>query len=169
MNKTSINRPLRIPGKRISITKRAIESAIENTKSQSSAAKWIGISYNTYKKWAKFYGLWEQHKNPSGIGIKKGWGAHTIPLEDIFNGKKVSGFYTKTRFKKRLIAEGYLYEECSICGWNESKITDGTICLNLDYVDGDNTNKHIDNLRLLCPNCYLSNNGFFHSSKNFCK
>ena len=27
----------------------------------------------------------------------------------------------------------------------------------------------VSNLRLLCPNCYLSNNGFFHSSKNFCK
>ena len=26
-----------------------------------------------------------------------------------------------------------------------------------------------ENLRLLCPNCYLSFNGMFHNSKYFCK
>ena len=164
-----VNKPLKIPGRRISVTKRSIEQAIENTNSQSAAARWIGVSYNTYKKYAKFYAIWEDHKNQAGKGIKKGWGSYKIPLEDIFNGKYRSTFYTKTRFKKRLIGEGYLYEECSICGWNESRLTDGKICLNLDYEDGDSDNKSVDNLRLLCPNCYLSNNGFFHSSKNFCK
>lgn len=164
-----INKPLKIPGRRISVTKRSVEQAIENTNSQSAAARWIGVSYNTYKKYAKFYEIWEDHKNQAGKGIKKGWGSYKIPLEDIFNGKYKSTFYTKTRFKKRLIFEGYLYEECSACGWNEQRLTDGKICLNLDYVDGNSDNKSIDNLRLLCPNCYLSNNGFFHSSRNFCK
>ena len=169
MNSKNFHKPLKLPGKRTIITKRMVEDAIENTNSQSSASRWIGVSYNTYKKWAKYYGLWEQHINQAGIGIKKGWGAHRISLEDIFSGKSTSTFYTKTRFKKRLIDEGYLYEECSICGWNESRVTDAKICLNLDYIDGSSDNKRIDNIRLLCPNCYLSNNGFFHKSKNFCK
>tara|TARA_Y100000310_G_scaffold17548_1_gene17336 strand:+ start:1112 stop:1618 length:507 start_codon:yes stop_codon:yes gene_type:complete len=164
-----VHRPLKIPGKKIIVTKRMIEDAIRQTKSQTQAAKWIGVAYNTYKKYAKLYDLWEQHKNQEGRGIKKGWGAYNIPLDDIFSGKYRSTYYTKTRFKKRLIEEGYLYEECSICSWNEQRATDGKICLNLDYCDGNNDNKSIENLRLLCPNCYLSNNGFFHSSKNFCK
>ena len=63
MNKKIENRPLKIPGKRIIITKKMMESAIENTKSQSAAARWIGIAFNTYKQYAKSYGLWEQYKN----------------------------------------------------------------------------------------------------------
>ena len=27
----------------------------------------------------------------------------------------------------------------------------------------------IDNIRFLCPNCYLSFNGYFKSAKHFCK
>ncbi len=165
----AVNRPLKIPGKRTVITKKMVEDAIRNSKSNSGAARWIGVAYNTYMKYAKFYGLWEQHKNKAGIGIKKGFGKYRICMDDILEGKKVSTFYTKTRVKSRLIEGGYLNEECSICGWNEPRITDEKVCLNLDYIDSDSDNKSIDNIRLLCPNCYLSNNGFFHSSKNFCK
>ena len=43
------------------------------------------------------------------------------------------------------------------------------ICLSLDFVDGDSKNKKYDNLRLLCPNCYLSYNGHFSKSTMFCK
>ena len=37
------------------------------------------------------------------------------------------------------------------------------------FIDGDSSNKSYENMRLLCPNCYLSNNGHFHNSKLFCK
>lgn len=163
------HRPLKITGRKIVITKRMVEDAISNTNSQTQAAKWIGVAYNTYKRYAKMYGLWEQHKNQSGVGIKKGWGSYNIPLEEILNGRKVSGLYTKRFLKKRLLSEGYLTEDCSICGWNEPRLTDNKICLMLDYVDGNTDNKSLDNIRLLCPNCYLSNNGFFHSASTFCK
>ena len=72
-------------------------------------------------------------------------------------------------FKRRLVEAGYLSEECSVCGWNEERITDSKRCLHLDYIDGDRKNKEYDNLRLLCPNCYLSFNGSFQKSKMFCK
>ena len=62
-----------------------------------------------------------------------------------------------------------MQEECSICGWNEERITDSNVCLNLDFVDGDSNNKSLENMRLLCPNCYLSFNGNFPKSKMFCK
>ena len=38
-----------------------------------------------------------------------------------------------------------------------------------NLIDGDTKNCKIDNLRLLCPNCYLSFNGSFSKSKLFCK
>jgi len=163
-----INRPLNIPGKRLRLTKRMIETAMENSKSNMGAAKWLSVSYNTYKKWAKYYGLFDQHLNQAGVGIKKGWATYRIPMENILSGKLKSK-YTLKRIKKRFIEEGYMVEECSICGWNEERITDRLICLGLDFLDGDSSHTTLENMRLLCPNCYLSNNGVLHNSKVFCK
>jgi len=159
-------KPLKIPGRRLIVTKYMIESAIENTKSNLQASKWLNISFETYKKWALYYGLYEQHSNPGGIGIKKGFGAYKIALEDVFSGKSPS--YKNNIFKKRLLNEGYLIEECSICGWNEKNIATEKICLTLDFINGDNEDKSLENLRLLCPNCFYSTNGRFLSSGQFC-
>tara|TARA_Y100000593_G_C4233434_1_gene298216 strand:- start:46 stop:543 length:498 start_codon:yes stop_codon:yes gene_type:complete len=164
----SVNRPLRIPGRKFVLTKNKILESQKHTKSNMEAARWLGVSYNTYKKWAKFYEVFEQHLNQEGFGIKKGWGAHKIPLEDVFSGKS-DVKYTHSQLKKRMIDEGYFNEECSICNWSEERVTDNLICLKLDFLDGDSKNRSMENMRLLCPNCYLSNNGMFHNSKTFCK
>ena len=163
-----INRPLHIPGRRFVITKRMLERAIENTKSNAEASRWLGVSYNTYKKYAKMYDLFEGHKNQSGLGVKKGWATYKIPLEDIFNGNRECK-YSLSMFKKRLISEGYFQEECSNCGYNEMNLATEKVCLTVDFIDGETKNKSLENLRLLCPNCYLSFNGSFTSSKTFCK
>ena len=164
----SVNRPLDIPGRRFVLTKNKILESHKHTKSNSEAARWLGVSYNTYKKWAKYYDIFEQHLNQEGFGIKKGWAVYKIPLEDIISGKRGKR-YSMGQFKRRLIDEGYFMEECSICSWNEERVTDNKICLNIDFLDGDSKNRALENMRLLCPNCYLSNNGHFHNSKLFCK
>ena len=65
------NRPLNIPGRRKVITKNMILESQKHTKSNMAAARWIGVSYNTYRKWAKYYDVFEQHLNKEGVGIKK--------------------------------------------------------------------------------------------------
>ena len=60
-------------------------------------------------------------------------------------------------------------EECYECGWNEGRATDGKIPLTIDFIDGESINKSLDNMRLLCPNCYFVFNGFFYNSKVFVK
>ena len=164
----SIQKPINIPGRRKVITKNMILTAQDNTKSNMEAARWLEVSYNTYKKWAKYYGVFEQHLNQSGRGVKKGWAAPKIKMEDIFDGKAKPN-YSLSTLKKRLVDEGYFQEECSVCGWNESRITDEKICLTLDFVDSDSMNKSYDNMRLLCSNCYFTNVGNFKNSKMFCK
>ena len=70
---------------------------------------------------------------------------------------------------KRLIEEGYFQEECSHCKYNEVNLMSEKVCLGLDFIDGDTKNCKLDNIRLLCPNCYLTFNGSFSKSKLFCK
>ena len=165
-----INRPLNIPGRRKVITKNMILEAQKHTKSNMAAARWMGVCYTTYKKWAQYYKVFDQHKNQTGVGIKKGWATYKVPIDDIILGKRQPPKkYSFSTFKKRLIEEGYFQEECSSCGYNETNLVTGKICLNLDFIDGDTKNYKIDNLRLLCPNCYLSYNGRFDKSKLFCK
>ncbi len=164
------SRPIRIPGRRLVLTKNMILNAQENTKSAAEASRWLSVSFNTYKKWAKYYKVFEQHKNQEGIGIKKGWATYKVPIDDIILGKRQPPKkYSFSTLKKRLIEEGYFQEECSSCGYNETNLATNEICLNLDFIDGDTENFKIDNLRLLCPNCYLSYNGRFDKSKVFCK
>ena len=57
------------PFKQPPIPKGVIEQAIINSKSMTSACAKVGSSYNTFKKWAKAYGLW--NPNQSGKGISK--------------------------------------------------------------------------------------------------
>ena len=75
----SIQKPINIPGRRKVITKNMILRAQENTNSNMAAARWLEICYTTYKKWAKYYNLFEQHKNQEGVCIKKGWATYKVP------------------------------------------------------------------------------------------
>ena len=106
--KEPIQKPINIPGRRKVLTKNRILESQKHTKSNMEAARWLEVNYNTYKKWAKYYG-------------------------------------------------------------NEVNMATDTCCLAVDFIDGDVDNWLLENIRLLCANCYLSFNGWFYSSKRFCK
>ena len=46
-------------------------------------------------------------------------------------------------------ARGYACEVCGLSNWQGKSIT-----LHVDHVNGDPSNDHPDNLRLICPNCH---------------
>tara|TARA_Y100000034_G_C6612425_1_gene266738 strand:- start:44 stop:547 length:504 start_codon:yes stop_codon:yes gene_type:complete len=166
----SVQKPINIPGRRKVLTKNMILRAQEDTKSNMEASRWLSVSYNTYKKWAKYYDVFDQHNNQIGIGIKKGWSSYKIPIENILNGdRQPPARWSHSIFKKRMIDEGYIQEECSKCNYNETNLETQKVCLTLDFIDGDHKNFKFENIRLLCPNCYLAFNGYFHNSKAFCK
>ena len=166
----AIRKPLHIPGRRLVLTKNMILDAQSQTKSAAEASRWLNVSYNTYKKWAKYYNIFEQHKNQTGVGIKKGWATYKVPIDDIITGKRQPPQrWSHKVFKERLVEEGYFNEECHSCAYSEENIKTKKVCLSIDFKDGDHKNFKIDNLRFLCPNCYLSFNGFFPKSKSFCK
>ena len=162
--------PLHIPARRLVLTKNMILDAQSQTNSAAEASRWSRVSSHTYKKWAIYYNIFEQHKNQTGVGIKKGWATYKVPIDDIITGKrKPPQRWSHKVFKQRLIEEGYFNEECHSCAYSEENIKTKKVCLSIDFKDGDHTNFKIENLRFLCPNCYLSYNGYFKNSKTFCK
>tara|TARA_R110000787_G_scaffold149687_3_gene263682 strand:- start:1547 stop:2095 length:549 start_codon:yes stop_codon:yes gene_type:complete len=144
-----------------------IRYAMENTKSNAAAARFLKISFTSYKKYAKMYTdresgktLYELHKNQFGVGIPKdvvkaNKGIYSI--DNILTGKHPK--YPIWKLRNRLLALAILPESCNSCGYAERRITDDTVPLRLDHIDGDITNHCIENLQMLCINCYYQQSG----------
>lgn len=144
-----------------------IESVQMVAKSARECARLLSVSYPTYKKYAKMYGIFEKVKNESGKGlVKVGSGRkpealkgtpHKNSLEFLLEGGNPS--YPQWRLKKRLLSSGYLPKCCSNCGYDEMRVTDHKVPLLLDYMDGNKKNHRWENLRMLCYNCWYQING----------
>tara|TARA_B110000879_G_scaffold101570_1_gene137505 strand:+ start:502 stop:1080 length:579 start_codon:yes stop_codon:yes gene_type:complete len=130
-----------------------IKEVQQKARSAAEAARLLGVSYNTYKKYAKEYGIFEKLKNPHGIGIRKGSNPNALAhgIDDILAGKHPE--YPVWKLKKRLLENGYIEEKCSNCGCEERRVTDFRVPLVLDFIDGNKKNHLYDNLRMLCFNC----------------
>ena len=132
-----------------------IKAAQEKSKSAFEAARTLGISYNTYKKYAKLYGIFEDLKNPYGVGIEK---AKRIKnkkyhIDDLIAGKHIR--YPLHKFKNKLFDSGYVPKVCGGCGFSEERVSDGKMPLLIDFLDGNLNNRKLDNIRPLCYNCFF--------------
>jgi hypothetical protein len=149
----------------LNLTETQIRYAMKNSKSNSSAARFLNVSFTTYQKYSKLYKdddtgktLYELHKNQKGEGVKKAYNVTKgiYALQDILDGKYPD--YGVHFLKKRLINNADNMEdfphECHECGYSEKRITDDSIPLVLDHMDDDWTNHKKENLRFLCYNCY---------------
>ena len=168
MSSRNFEKPIKIQGRRKVITKKMIEDSQVVTKSNAEASRWLGINYLTYRKYAKLYGLFDRHLNQKGVGIKKGYGKYRKPLDELLSSERKVKL-TRRYLKKRLVEENWVQEECSSCGYNEIVMGKDNVALLIDFIDGDNENTKLDNIRLLCPNCYLSYNGQMPSAGIFYK
>ena len=133
-----------------------IENSLKECRSVSAAARNLGIDYRTLKRLADLYGLFEEYKNQEGKGIRK-WREGRVDLEAILDGRIT--IRNKYYLKKLLIREMVFEEKCSRCGYKDKKIIDNSVPLVLDFIDADESNQQLYNLRLLCPNCYFLEKG----------
>ena len=157
----------------IPISKADIEYAQSQTKSNMEAARFLGVGYMRYRRYAKIYNLFDKHLNQTGIGTAKGYAAKasTIPLKDVFANKHTG--YSLIRLKHRIIARNLMLEECDLCGFNEKRITDSKTPLLLTFRNGKKDFTQ-ENLQLLCYNCLflttgaptVANRGYIEKSFN---
>jgi hypothetical protein len=143
------------------LTKEDIERAQKVTRSNMAAARYLHVSYNHYKKYAKMYKnedgvtLLEAHMNQSGEGIPKFAvaGIDNVPLMDVLEGRVPIEHFDSRKIKARLLNEGKLVEVCTRCNFSERRVTDQKIPVILNFKDGNKKNWHLENLEFLCYNC----------------
>ena len=150
------------------LSKEMIVAAQANTKSNMAAARYLHVSYQHYKRYAKMYKLFENHKNQSGKGIPKflkGKGKEPALL-DIIEGRVSAAHFTPAKIKYRLIEAGYLLEQCSMCGFQERRVLDYKIPLLLHFKDNNKSNYSKENIELLCYNHYFLTVGDIFTDKD---
>ena len=148
-------------------TKSDLLRAMKYTKSIRAAARYLGCSYQHIKPYFKMFKvdetdpnsptLFDVHLNQHGNGIPK-----FLPnrrkepnVKRIFTEGMGWESFDNNKIKIRGIAEGYLKDECYNCGFNERRVTDFKIPLLLNFKDGNKCNYLLDNVNLLCYNCYF--------------
>tara|TARA_Y100000592_G_scaffold99800_1_gene177270 strand:- start:1035 stop:1655 length:621 start_codon:yes stop_codon:yes gene_type:complete len=155
------------------LSKEQIVAATNKTLSNRAAARYLNVSYQHFKKWAKLYKndkgetLFDAHKNQSGKGIPKflkGQGKEPA-LIDIIEGRVDASSFSPDKIKYRLITEGYLLEECSNCKFNERRVIDYKIPIILHFKDKNKQNYRKENIELLCYNCYFLTVGDIFNEK----
>jgi transposase len=155
------------------LSKQQIQAAMNKTKSNRAAARYLGVSYIHYKKWAQNYdsetheNLFEQHKNQSGKGIPKflNGSVKQPAVLDIIEGRVDPSHFTAAKIRDRMIGEGYLDDCCSHCGFNERRVLDYKVPLIMNFKDGNKKNYKLDNVELLCYNCYFLTVGDIFNDK----
>jgi hypothetical protein len=157
--------------------KEMILAAMAKTKSVRSAARYLNCSYIHLKMWMKRYdatepgyaNLFEQHKNQSGKGIPKflsnGKPRSDFSLLDVIEGRVDPSSFNPDKIKWRLLQEGYMKEECYSCGFHEHRVLDYKMPLLLNFKDGNKQHYRLENLEMLCYNCYFLQIGNLFTDK----
>ena len=144
------------------LTKEDLLRAMSQTRSNRAAARYLHVSYNHYKKYAKLYKdeetgktFLEMHLNQAGKGIPKfltGKGK-LPPLMDVIEGRVSPAHFTPKKIKERLIFEAILEEKCNKCGFSERRVMDNRVPLILHHKNKNKKDFNLENIELLCYNC----------------
>ena len=134
---------------------RHIKAAIASTQSMSQAAIYLGVSYNTFTKYAKQHKLFKPLTSSKGIRRSHN-GQFTHDIGKILEGKSPNPYRDQTLLSKA-IREGYISPCCSNCSQDFSEYDmRKDPPLMLDFLDKNPQNTQIHNLRALCFNCIYS-------------
>jgi hypothetical protein len=128
--------------------------------------------------WAKRYhefeggrSLFEAHMNRSGKGIPKFLAGRTDwkskwNILDVIEGRVSPTHFKPEQIKQKMIEDGYLKEECGLCGFKERRVSDYKMPLILNFKDNNTKHFNLGNMRFLCYNCFFMFQGDIFNSKD---
>lgn len=132
------------------LLKSQILEAQANSRSANECARYLKVHKETYKKWAQYYGIYENVLNKEGVGISKG-GLRRADLEPYIKGEKTHKH--ARQYIQQLIKHGWKKDCCEHCGYDHKR-SDGKVPLLINFLDGNKYNTKLDNCQILCYNCY---------------
>ena len=137
-------------------TDRELEDAVKSSTSIRAVIKKLGLkpaggNYSFINENIRRLNLNKDHFK--GRAWNKGLNYRSNTHKDIglllINGSRVQSY----KLKCRLFDEKIKTPQCELCGWKQKSL-DGRIPVELDHINGNNTDNRIENLRILCPNCH---------------
>lgn len=143
-------------------TKLQILEAVSNSISIADVCRYLkigtkGNNFITVKKYISLYNVDISHFKSRGEQLKSLHIGNKIPLSEIL--VENSTYSSSFNLKNRLLEENLKINICEFCGldgfWNGKSLK-----MQLDHINGINTDNRIENLRLLCPNCHSQTETF---------
>lgn len=148
------------------LMKHEILEAKNNSKNEMMAARYLRVSFVTYKKYAKMYDLWSPNQNCKSFRNEYDSESGKYPLSEILKGNHPD--YPIFRLKEKLIRSGLKEYKCEMCGFKEKRITDGKAPLILNFMDGNSRNHSLENLKLFCYNCtFVGGRGYIRNGTKY--
>ena len=99
----------------------------------------IDISHFTGQRWQDSPNQIDNHENREKYSLEEVFIKNSLVTQKVLRG-----------YVKRHNLIPYKCQNCGCDGhWQN-----GMIALEIDHIDGDNTNNEMSNLRYLCPNCH---------------
>jgi hypothetical protein len=142
-------------GMRYKYTKEELQAAVRASHSIAGVCRMLqmkaaGGNYTTLKQKFEDWGIDTSHFRGQGwnVGLKFKPNPKKPLSEIMVKGSR----YQPYKLKRRILAVGMKMHKCESCGlttWLEDKIP-----LELHHTNGDKHDHRIENLQLLCPNCY---------------
>ena len=135
-----------------------IKEALQHVDCASAVARYLGVSYKTYRKYALKYGLFKANPNGKGAaGKQHGVNVGKYPLDKILVGEIIHP--KPWKLKQLLFRGGIKQKVCERCGWREAR-SDGVMPFVINFIDGDEKNQKLENMKMYCHNCTFVLRGY---------
>ena len=162
-----VSRDLGFPHLGFQLTEEEIREGMANSRSCAEAARYMGISLESFKKYAEKYidietgkNLYELHKNV-GFKNQKKPRPHKNPLPKLYK-KQIDNLLVEQKWtnprrvallRNMMMLHKLHKDACEQCGYDESRMKDGKLPLMIHFINGDRKDWRIDNIKWLCYNC----------------
>jgi hypothetical protein len=155
--------------KKIEENRLLIEQMMDSSETIQYIRQTIGISTDTFKREYPDYKGNQGYSRKKQTHIKRKKAGKRQSIFEHIEQHGTTGLDTGWSNQKGWIKKYLIKRDgpaCSQCGWAGVNPTSGNVMTELDHIDGDKTNNHVDNCRVLCPNCHSLTPTFRNITRN---